>query len=225
MRLISLRQQRPQRQLRQLFILGCLSCLCCLFTSCSEEDAEDEYSREFANWQQRNEAFFATLEDSLARGGSKWMKLKNISLCDTTKGSNTDYVYVVKLDSTEQGVSEGVYAKYTDSVRVSYQGRLIPSGELYPDGKVFDGTVFSKYDPKTNATRKFLVSGLADGFGTAVQHMRRGDYWRVYVPYTLGYGSAGQGSIPGFSTLIFDVTLVDFSPAGHSMAPWSIRRR
>jgi FKBP-type peptidyl-prolyl cis-trans isomerase len=47
--------------------------------------------------------------------------------------------------------------------------------------------------------------------------MHRFDTWRIYIPYTLGYGSATSGSIRGYSTLIFDVTLYDFAEEGHAM--------
>ena len=51
---------------------------------------------------------------------------------------------------------------------------------------------------------------LVDGFATALQHMRRGDHWMVYIPYQLGYGSQSQTGVPAYSTLIFDLRLVDF---------------
>ena len=195
-----------------------------LLTSCSEEEAIDEYTQEFSNWQARNETFFNTLEDSLALGGGRWVKFKNISLDQTSESYATDYIYALKIDSADN--AENVFAKHTDSVRISYEGRLIPSGRLYPDGMVYASTVFGSYNSKTNATTKYLVSSMPfAGWSTAVQHMRKGDYWRVYVPYTLGYGSAGSGKVPAFSTLIIDMTLHDISPVGHSMAPWSIRRR
>ena len=53
-------------------------------------------------------------------------------------------------------------------------------------------------------------NSLIDGFATALQQMRRGDRWMVYRPYQLGYGASGSGEIPGYSTLIFDLRLVDF---------------
>ena len=54
--------------------------------------------------------------------------------------------------------------------------------------------------------------------------MHRGDYWRIYVPSDLGYGSSATSSIPAYSVLIFDLTLVDFSPVGETMNPFSSRK-
>jgi FKBP-type peptidyl-prolyl cis-trans isomerase FklB len=54
------------------------------------------------------------------------------------------------------------------------------------------------------------VDAVLEGFATALQHMHRGDHWRVTIPYQLGYGTSDYNSIPGYSTLIFDIRLVDF---------------
>ena len=44
--------------------------------------------------------------------------------------------------------------------------------------------------------------------------MHRGDHWTVYIPHQLGYGTSASGTVPAYSTLIFDLRLVDFSHPG-----------
>ena len=189
-----------------------------VFTACSESASDDD---EYANWQERNEQFLASVvNDSLQKPG--WKRIKNYSLNEATEGSTGDYVYVKVIES---GDTTAAMPAFTDSVRVSYQGRLIPSA-TYPEGKVFDGTVYGTYSDKTNATTKFLLSSssMISGFTTALQHMRRGDHWRVYIPSSLAYGASGSGNtIPGYSLLIFEMTLVDFRAAGKPMPTWSAR--
>jgi len=185
--------------------------------SCSEDSGtEDEYT----NWQERNEGFFASLTDSLGKDPGAWRRIKKFSLDPQTEGLATDYIYVKVIESSGQTERP----TYTDSVRCCYQGRVIPTTS-YPKGYVFDGTVYGTYSIKTNATSKMKLSTLVVGMQTAMQHMHRGDYWRVYIPYTLGYGTQDLTSsgIPPYSTLIFDVTLVDFSPAGQAMPVWRSR--
>jgi len=184
-----------------------------LFTSCSEDDAtEDEY----ADWQLRNEVFFASLSDSLSANPAQWQRILNYSLSGDADHDAASYIYVKKL---EQGTGTESPC-YTDSVRLSYQGRLIPT-TTYPEGHIFDSTLYGSYSLATTATAKQVVSGVVDGFATAVQHMHCGDRWRVYIPYQLGYGKTEQNSIPAYSTLIFDITLVDFCHAGEVLKPWS----
>lgn len=186
--------------------------------SCSETSEE---SQEFDNWQSRNEAYFATLEDSLRNAPADWLKIKSYSLDENTEGKASDYIYakiIQKGDGTESPMS-------TDSVRVSYRGRLIPSAS-YPQGYIFDtGKNYGEYDNTRNATHKMamLSSGseaIISGWITALLHMHRGDYWKIYIPSELGYGSTTKDVIPAHSVLIFDLTLVDFSPAGETMKPY-----
>ena len=126
-------------------------------SSCSEEASEEE---EYANWQERNEQFLASLvNDSLKQTG--WQRIKKYSLDQTTEGSISDYVYVKEItkgDGTE-------YPNFTDSVRVIYQGRLLPS-KSYSKGYVFDGTVYVIYSPKTAYTTRQKVSSMISGYST-----------------------------------------------------------
>lgn len=80
-------------------------------------------------------------------------------------------------------------------VNVHYHGTLI-------DGTVFDSSV----ERGTPAT--FGVGQVIPGWTEVLQLMPVGSKWTVYIPYDLGYGSRNAGSIPPFSTLIFDVELL-----------------
>jgi FKBP-type peptidyl-prolyl cis-trans isomerase FklB len=114
---------------------------------------------------------------------------------------------------------------YTDSVRISYRGSLIPSAS-YADGYVFDQTFIGTFNWKTTAVINSLCSGFITGFTTALLHMHRGDRWRIYIPYQLGYGTDGSGSsVPGYSTLIFEIALIDFRPTTEAFPKWSARER
>ena len=90
----------------------------------------------------------------------------------------------------------------TDSVKVYYTGTLI-------NHVVFDGT-----SPGLPATFK-LNQGLVTGWVEALQLMREGDRWLLVIPPNLGYGVRGStgGEIPPNQTLIFDLKLVETTPA------------
>ena len=96
----------------------------------------------------------------------------------------------------------GKMPKVTDTVKVHYTGTLI-------DGSVFDSSV-ERGQPAT-----FPVSGVIAGWTEALQLMKEGDKWQVFIPAKLAYGERGpQGSKIGpNSTLIFDVELLAIEKA------------
>lgn len=200
-----------KRQNIIILILALLSPL--MITSCSEDDNTVE---EFPDWRNRNEAYFNDIyERARDNADGSWKLFLNYSLQDTIPTSNDDYIAVQVL---EEGTGSGC-PMYTDSVLVNYRGRLIPSTS-YADGYVFDQSYDGEYNPETAVPAQFYVGGLIDGFTTALQHMHIGDVWRVYIPYNLGYGESGSSSIPGYSTLIFDIALVAYYRAGVSPDKW-----
>ena len=198
-------------QLRQLIILGCLSCFGCLLTSCSEED---DTVGEFDNWQTVNETYFETqYQQHRAAGNATSFVLKSFTKADSLtldQVEHTDCILVDVLpsDFTVDG-DQTVVPIYTDDVRVHYRGNLLPSPS-YATGYQFDTSYYNAFSPSVAEPVELSVDGVIAGFSTALQHMHRGDHWRVTIPYQLGYGTSDYNSIPGYSTLIFDIRLVDF---------------
>jgi FKBP-type peptidyl-prolyl cis-trans isomerase FklB len=212
MKPIKMRNDKWLKMITLSFIICHLS-FC--FSACSEDD--DETSSEYEDWEARNDVFFAALEDSLANGSGTWMKFKCYSKDPSfSVGSNLDYIYAKVVPTGYERPTETESPLFNDSVRISYEGRLIPTASE-PEGKIFDSTVFGSYNLRTNATRRMRVSSLVEGLSTALIRMHRFDTWRIYVPWKLGYGSSDDGSIPGYSTLIFTVTLYDIAAEGYSL--------
>ena len=177
-----------------------------LLVACSEENNTAE---EFPNWQQKNENYFNALYADVSKGLSSydsWKILRKWSLQDDVTASASDHI-VVRVIENGEGTETPLY---TDSVAVIYSGRLLPSTS-YPTGYVFDKSYVGEFHPQTAKARGFRISGLIDGFSTALQYMKKGDRWEIYVPANLGYGALGSSSagIPGHSVLIFDMMLVD----------------
>ena len=97
--------------------------------------------------------------------------------------------------------AEGPKPKATDSVTVHYQGFLL-------DGKKFDSSI-DRGQPIT-----FPLNQVIPGWTEGVQLMSVGSKYKFFVPYKLGYGEqgAGNGAIPGYATLIFEVELLAIKP-------------
>jgi FKBP-type peptidyl-prolyl cis-trans isomerase FklB len=83
-----------------------------------------------------------------------------------------------------------------DKVKTHYSGKLI-------DGAEFD----SSY--KRNEPAEFAVKGVIKGWTEALQLMKEGAKWELYIPPELAYGERGNRNIPGNSTLIFEVELLE----------------
>lgn len=184
---------------KYLFILIVLSVA---LVSCSESKGAAD---EFDDWQNRNEAYFERVYQQ-ASGSSAMRLLPKWSLggSDATI-PHTDYIVVEVLESGEGDSSP----LYTDSVEIHYVGRLMPSTS-YPEGYVFDKSYAQSFDVEISPSKMMGVSNLTRGFATALMNMHRGDYWRITVPYQLGYGATASSTIPAYSTLIFEIRLVDF---------------
>lgn len=172
--------------------------------SCSEH----EEAGEFDNWQERNRHYVDSIAtEAKINADGTWTKIKSYTLGDSLglDGSNDYYIYVRKIEH-----GSGAYSPlYTDSVRVHYSGRLIPSS-TYPNGYNFGKSYStSVLNEDTDVPLLVGVDENVIGFATALMHMVEGDRWEVVIPYYLGYGTGNSTStgIPGYSTLIFDVKL------------------
>ncbi len=84
----------------------------------------------------------------------------------------------------------------TDRVKVNYKGSLV-------SGIEFD----SSYKRGTPA--EFQVTQVIKGWTEALQSMKEGSKWELYIPSDLAYGENGRPSIPPNSALIFEVELLE----------------
>ena len=191
-------------------------------TSCSESDEEEE----FANWQSKNESYFTQIytqaETAIKSGDNSWKIIPVYSKDATATKYMSDYI-VAHVETEGTGTESPIYS---DQVRVHYRGNFIPS-KSHSNGFQFDSSWTGEYNLKTMMPSSFSVSGTILGFTTALMNMHKGDRWTVYVPYNLAYGTSdytpkdSQGNvtgstIPAYSMLKFDLTLIDFIHKGES---------
>ena len=99
------------------------------------------------------------------------------------------------------GAEGGPKPTTADKVKVAYKGTLI-------DGTEFDA----------NADMEFAVTGVIKAWTEALQLMKPGDQWKLFVPPELGYGEAGSPpKIGPNQILVFEVTLKEV--VGKTAAP------
>jgi FKBP-type peptidyl-prolyl cis-trans isomerase FklB len=84
----------------------------------------------------------------------------------------------------------------TDTVETHYEGKTL-------DGNIFDSSI------KRGTPASFPVNGVIQGWQEAMQLMKEGAKYELFVPTELAYGQAGSGSAIGpYETLIFEVELL-----------------
>jgi len=90
----------------------------------------------------------------------------------------------------------GKIPKETDTISAHYSGTLI-------DGTEFDSSI------KRGQPATFPVKGVIKGWTEALQLMKEGSKWQLFIPSDLAYGERGAGNVIGpNSTLIFEVELL-----------------
>jgi len=90
---------------------------------------------------------------------------------------------------------KGKSPKSSDTVTVNYRGTLI-------DGTEFDSS-YKRKEPVS-----FPVNGVIKGWTEALQMMKEGSKWELFIPADLAYGENGRPGIPPNSVLIFEVELI-----------------
>lgn len=81
-------------------------------------------------------------------------------------------------------------------VSVNYKGNLI-------NGREFDSN-WNQGFPDAFRLKELIV-----GWQIALRQMVAGDHWIIYIPQEVAYGTRTSGPIPGCSTLIFEIKLVN----------------
>jgi FKBP-type peptidyl-prolyl cis-trans isomerase len=137
--------------------------------------------------QQEGQAFLA------ANAVKPGVKIKQIAAPD---GSQAELQYRI-LKSGPPAASPDM----ADTVTVRYHGTLI------------DGTVFDVF-PDSVKHGDVAILKMADvipGWAAALQMMKPGDQWELYIPPSLGYADYGPPEIGMHTTLIYQLELVSFS--------------
>lgn len=202
-----------------LLFLPFLLFLAGAFVSCEEVKEAGKYD----NWKERNQAFIdsikretgevyvATMEDleKVPEG--------DLFAIETTAGTDKgrQYVYCKKLVSN----TTGELPIFTSNVTTYYYGTYITGDEFdgcFKGYGALDRIITKPLEKKPtdfDATSSFAVSGVVAGWTAALQYMRVGERWMLYIPWESGYGTSdytpygSTKTIPGHSVLTFDLIL------------------
>lgn len=158
----------------------------------SYNDAKAEIQKFFTELQAKQQEQAKAMAEINAKTGKEFLESngKRAEVLTTPTGLQYEVL----------AAGEGESPKATDTVKVHYTGKLI-------DGTVFDSSV-ERGEPAT-----FGVTQVIPGWVEALQLMKPGAKWRLFIPSQLAYGPNGAGGAIGPNqTLIFDVELLEVNP-------------
>ncbi|MDR0422251.1 MAG: FKBP-type peptidyl-prolyl cis-trans isomerase [Proteiniphilum sp.] len=171
-------------------------CAAVLFVSCDREETNDD------QWRTANEAQFAKITTDPA-----YTRINS--------ASTAGHIMYKKIKT-----GEGETPYFTDRVKVLYTGWFKydwsqtadsykdERGETVTNKYIFDSTESRNNIPSIFSVNPSASSGIIDGISTALQHMKVGDKWEIWIPWRLGYGASSQGAIKAYTTLVFEIELV-----------------
>ncbi len=152
------------------------------------DEAKEEIRKFFTALENRQKEQAAKMAEVNKAAGEAFLTENGKRVEVKTTSSGLQYEVLAEGD--------GPMPKADDQVEVHYTGKLI-------DGTVFDSSV----DRGVPAT--FGVTQVIPGWVEALQLMKAGSKWRLFIPSSLAYGPNGAGGVIGpNATLIFDVELL-----------------
>lgn len=158
----------------------------------SYDDAKAEIQKFFTALQAKQEEAAKAMAEVNAKAGKEFLETNGKRAEVMTTPSGLQYEVITE--------GTGAQPKAGDTVKVHYTGKLI-------DGTVFDSSV-ERGEPAT-----FGVTQVIPGWVEALQLMKAGSKWRLFIPSQLAYGPNGAGGVIGPNqTLIFDVELLEVNP-------------
>lgn len=158
----------------------------------SYDEAKEEIRKFFTALEQEQQAAAAKMAEANAAAGKTFLEENGKRVEVKTTASGLQYEVI------NEGT--GLQPKPGDNVTVHYTGKLI-------DGTVFDSSV-DRGQPAT-----FGVTQVIPGWVEALQMMKEGAKWNLYIPSQLAYGPNGAGPTIGpNATLIFEVELIKVIP-------------
>jgi FKBP-type peptidyl-prolyl cis-trans isomerase FklB len=176
-------------------------------TACEETKEIGKYN----NWQARNEAFIDSLQNICDAKSDSELS------CIIDQRDKSQRIFYKKLPENTIKKYEHPYS--TSSVNVFYRGMLIneqvfataPTPKyytsLYKKLDVFDQNFTDDNPSEFDNFTTFKINEVISGWKEILPQMQIGERWEIYIPWKIAYGPENNGTIPGYSTLIFYLQL------------------
>ena len=158
--------------------------------SCSPESDNDKNDNVDWDWVALNENYYANAALETDKDGSPYYE-KIVPVWN--EGASILMHYF-----NDRALTAGNLRPYlTSTVSAKYELALA------------DGTALENSYSNTDSVLTTKVSALVEGWAIALTNMHVGDSVKVVIPAAQGYGAYAHGSVPAYSTLVFNIKLVD----------------
>lgn len=179
--------------MRKLIKSALLAAVACVsFVACNDDN--DDVWEKYKDWREANVTYFDEQRFMMDGTGNVYQTL--------TPAWNTSANVLIRYLNDRSKTVGNLSPMLNSTVDVKYIGRLyndVPFDSSFRMTASYGDSLF-----------RTQPSNVIQGWTIALMNMRVGDSARVIIPYNLGYGASGSGSaIPPYSTLVFDVKLVD----------------
>lgn len=161
-----------------------------VFVSCNDDDSDwDEYK----DWREANVEFYDNQKFKMTPQGTNYYQA-------LTPSWNPGAQILIRYLNDRSLTAGNLSPMLNSTVDVKYIGRLYT-------GEAFD----SSYTQTTygDSIYRCQPSSLIQGWQIALLSMNVGDSVEIVVPYNMGYGGTSSGIIKPYSTLLFNLKLVD----------------
>ncbi len=153
------------------------------------DEAKAEIQKYFTALEAKQKEAAAAMADVNAKAGEEFLAENGKRAEVKTTESGLQYEVIKEGDGAQPTAADQVVVHYT--------------------GKLIDGTVFDSSEER-GMPATFGVTQVIPGWVEALQLMKAGSTWRLFIPSNLAYGPQGAGGVIGPNqTLIFDVTLIE----------------
>lgn len=172
-----------------IFILAVVAAGC-FFAGCKDDDDNSKALRE---WRDANNAWLAEMQARTNADGTPYYQV----IVPKWDPSSFVLMHYFNERTTDPLALKPLY---TSTVDVRYHL------SLYNGVACDSSSTMTDYGP---GIYRAQLNDLIDGWAASVCEMNVGDTAEVIIPYALGYGTSGSGSIPAFSNLRFNIRLTD----------------
>ena len=118
--------------------------------------------------------------------------------------------YIEENNITSEPTESGLYYIETEA-GTGNQAVAGKTVKVHYTGKFLDGELFDSSDGRDPIEFVLGTGRVIAGWDEGISYMKAGGKAKLIIPSNLAYGTSGtsSGSIPGYSTLIFDVELIE----------------